>query len=733
MAMMWRRKQTPFDEGWKFVEEGITKLKMILKEGLSLPESPITSTEFILLHTSIYNMCSQWNDYNQEELLYNKYTEVFEEYTTSVVLPSLEEKYNEFMLRELTKQWLNHKYMTKWLSHIFGYLSRFFIKQRSLPSLNEIALSCFRNQVYQVIKGKVKDAVISLIDQEREGEQIDRALLKNVIDIFVEIGSEKMDYYENDFEVEMLKDTKTYYSRKASNLIQVESCSNYMLKVEEFFKREKDRVAHYLHASSELKLLEKVQDEVLVVHSRQLLEKEDSICYFLLQEDRVDDLSRMYRLFSKIPNGLDLISKIYQKHVIAEGTTLVKQVGAAASNKIIFGKKIIELHDRYMAFVNDCFQNQRLFCKALEKAFETFCNVSSTIELLAIYCDDILKKNGNEKLNDDEIEETLEKVTKLLFYINDKVLFAEYCRRKLAWRLLSDKGANEEHEKSFLSKLKRQNGAFFTSKMDRMVKDQTLSRQIQAEFEEYLQTYPQANPGLDLTVTILTSASWPHYRSSHLKVPSEMVRCIQVFEGFYQPEKTRRKLSWIYSLGTCTMNVIFDDKPVELFMTTYQAAVLLLFKDSERLNCTDIISQLNLTKDEVVRLLRSLSCSSCKILNKEPNSNSISSEDVFEFNSKFIDRRKRINICLPPPADEKKIFEHVDRDRIYAIDASLVRIMKFREVLHYRRLIAECVQQLSSIFKPNSSLIKRRIEDLMQRGYLERDSKDPNFFKYLPE
>ncbi|KAG6506165.1 hypothetical protein ZIOFF_031483 [Zingiber officinale] len=40
----------PFDEGWKFLEEGITKLKrMIVKE---FSESPITSTEYILLHTS---------------------------------------------------------------------------------------------------------------------------------------------------------------------------------------------------------------------------------------------------------------------------------------------------------------------------------------------------------------------------------------------------------------------------------------------------------------------------------------------------------------------------------------------------------------------------------------------------------------------------------------------------------------------------------------------------------
>ena len=68
------------------------------------------------------------------------------------------------------------------------------------------------------------------IDEEREGAQIDRALLKNVLDIYVEIGMGQMDYYEKDFEAHMLDDTAAYYSRKASSWILEDSCPEYMLK-----------------------------------------------------------------------------------------------------------------------------------------------------------------------------------------------------------------------------------------------------------------------------------------------------------------------------------------------------------------------------------------------------------------------------------------------------------------------------------------------------------------------
>ncbi|CAH1420143.1 unnamed protein product [Lactuca virosa] len=139
----------------------------------------------------------------------------------------------------------------------------------------------------------------------------------------------------------------------------------------------------------------------------------------------------------------------------------------------VFVRKVIELHDKYMAYVNDCFMNHTLFHKALKEAFEIFYNKgisgSSSAELLATFCDNILKKGGSEKLSDEAIEDTLEKAFKLLAYISNKDLFAEFYWKKLARRLLFDKSANDEHERSILTKLKQQCGGQFTSKMEGML------------------------------------------------------------------------------------------------------------------------------------------------------------------------------------------------------------------------------------------------------------------------
>ncbi|KAI3853624.1 hypothetical protein MKW98_025141 [Papaver atlanticum] len=704
------RRVIMLDHGWGLMQTGITKLIKILE---GVPEPQFNSDSYMMLYTTCYNMCTQKPPHDYSQQLYEKYKEASENYINETVLPSLREKHDE------------------WLSRFFFYLDRFFIARRSLPPLNDVGLVCFRELVYEEINVRAREAVISLINQEREGEQIDRALLKNVLAIFV-----------NDFEAELLSDTAGYYTRKASTWIQEDSCPEYMIKAEECLKREKDRVTHYLHSSTEEKLIEQVQEQMLSKVSQQLLEKEHSGCYALLREDKTEDLTRMHNLFSKIPKGSDPVSLMFKQHVTSEGIAVVNQAEEAAANsrkengsqEQMFIRKVIDLHEKYMLYVTTCFAGHTLFHKALKEAFEVFCNKaiagSSSAELLSNFSDNILKKGGgSEKLDDDDvIEDTPDKVVKLLAYISDKDLFAEFYRKKLARRLLFGTSANDDHERSILSKLKQQCGGQFTSKMEGMVTDLQLAKDNQSEFEEFQKSN---HPGIDLTVTVLIIGFWPSYKSLDLNLPVEMVKCVQVFKEFYHTKTKHRKLTWQYSLGTCNVVGKFQKKPIELVVTTYQASLLLLFNSSDKLTYSEILSQLNLSDDDVVRLLHSLSCAKYKILAKEPNTKTISPKDSFMFNAEFTDKMRRIKVPLPPVDEKKKVIEDVDKDRRYAIDASIVRIMKSRKVLPYHQLLSECVDQLNRMFKPDFKIIKKRIEDLITRDYLERDKDNPNTFRYL--
>lgn len=48
------------------------------------------------------------------------------------------------------------------------------------------------------------------------------------------------------------------------------------------------------------------------------------------------------------------------------------------------------------------------------------------------------------------------------------------------------------------------------------------------------------------------------------------VKCVEVFKDFYETRTKHRKLTWIYSLGTCNISGKFEPKTIELIVSTYQ-------------------------------------------------------------------------------------------------------------------------------------------------------------------
>lgn len=206
---------------------------------------------------------------------------------------------------------------------------------------------------------------------------------------------------------------------------------------------------------------------------------------------------------------------------------------------------------------------------------------------------------------------------------------------------------------------------------------------------------------------------------------------MESFEKFYKIIKANRTLSWIHSFGSCHLTATFGHKTMDLVLGTYQAAALLLFNTANCLSYSEIATLLNLPVEFLVRVLQSLSCAKYKILIKKPYSKTVSQTDNFLFNSKFTDRMRRINIHLLPIGEVKKIVEDVDKDRRFAIDSIIVRIMKSRKLLGYQKLVAECVEQQARSFKPNFKQIKMRLENLIARDYIERDMDDPHLFRYI--
>lgn len=95
------------------------------------------------------------------------------------------------------------------------------------------------------------------------------------------------------------------------------------------------------------------------------------------------------------------------------------------------------------------------------------------------------------------------------------------------------------------------------------------------------------------------------------------------------------------------------------------------------------------------------------------------------------DKMKRIRVPLPQVEDRRKVLEEVTADRKPAIEAAIVRVMKMRKVLQHQQLMIEVRQQMQSMFEPEMKLVKKCVEGLIEREYLERDAENPSLYKYL--
>jgi cullin-4 len=369
----------------------------------------------------------------------------------------------------------------------------------------------------------------------------------------------------------------------------------------------------------------------------------------------------------------------------------------------------------------------------------------------------------------------------LFRHVNSKDVFEAFYKRDLAKRLLTGRAVSTDMERSFLSKLKAECGAGYTSKMEGMFKDMDLSRDIMGSYAAYCSSDRGADAGggkaVDMDVQVLTTGYWPVYpKYEKIILPSELLLLRSKFEKYYNDKYQGRRIAWQYSLGNCIVKASFPKCPApkELIVNVCQSLVLLCFQNEDGpdglgLTLDDITKRTGIEdRNELERVLQSLSMGreGTRVLKKvdynsptmksseAPSSPSkdgggddgsprkskkvrvrrnVNEFDRFLFNPSFTSNQRRIritNITMKETTEERaKTHETVSKDRLYLIDAAVVRIMKARKIIDHRGLIGEVMAQLK--FPATSADIKKRIESLIEREYMERVEGDRSRYKYL--
>jgi len=498
--------------------------------------------------------------------------------------------------------WKDHCSQMLTVRSIFLYLDRTYVIQtQGVASLWDMGLGLFRSHLAQhaEVERKTVEGLLSLVESERSGETVNRALLKNLLRMFSSLG-----IYAESFEKSFLQQTQGFYHGEGARYMEQTDVPDYLVHCEQRLREETDRCHEYLDASTRKPLIAIVEAELLQRHTAAMLEKGFDP---LMDAARTSDLSRMYSLLGRVDAHKPLQQAL---------STYVKRTGRGVvtnededANMVA---SLLELKERLDSMVEEAFGRNEGFAGALKEAFESFINQpgqrqSRPAELIAKFIDGKLR-SGNKGQSDEELEALLDKVLILFRYIQGKDVFEAFYKKDLAKRLLLGRSASIDAEKSVISKLKTECGSQFTNKIEGMFKDIDLSRDIMNSFRSSATARAKLPPGIEMNVHVLTTGYWPTYTPMEVRMPVELSQYQDIFKDFYLSKHSGRRLMWQCSLGHCVLKSRFPKGTKELSVSLFQAVVLMLFNDVDSLTYTDIKDATGIEEKELKRTLQSLAC-----------------------------------------------------------------------------------------------------------------------------
>lgn len=699
------------DETWQKLKEAVEAIQNSTSIKYNLEE----------LYQAVENLCS----YKISANLYKQLRQVCEDHIKAQIHQFREESLDSVLfLKKIDKCWQDHCRQMIMIRSIFLFLDRTYVLQNSmLPSIWDMGLDLFRTHIIsdQKVQNKTIDGILLLIERERNGEAIDRSLLRSLLSMLSDLQ-----IYQDSFEQRFLEETNRLYAAEGQRLMQEREVPEYLHHVNKRLEEEADRVITYLDQSTQKPLIATVEKQLLGEHLTAILQKGLNS---LLDENRIQDLSLLYQLFSRVRGGVQALLQHWIEYIKAFGSTIV--INPEKDRTMV--QELLDFKDKVDHIIDVCFLKNEKFVNAMKEAFETFINKrpNKPAELIAKYVDSKLRA-GNKEATDEELEKMLDKIMIIFRFIYGKDVFEAFYKKDLAKRLLVGKSASVDAEKSMLSKLKHECGAAFTSKLEGMFKDMELSKDIMVQFKQYMQN--QNMPGnIELTVNILTMGYWPTYVPMEVHLPSEMVKLQEIFKTFYLGKHSGRKLQWQSTLGHCVLKAEFKEGKKELQVSLFQTLVLLMFNEGEEFSLEEIKQATGIEDGELRRTMQSLACGKARVLSKIPKGKDVDDGDKFTCNDDFRHKLFRIKInqiqMKETVEEQASTTERVFQDRQYQIDAAIVRIMKMRKTLSHNLLVSEVYNQLKFPVKPAD--LKKRIESLIDRDYMERDKENPNQYNYV--
>uniref|UniRef100_A0A8B9GEZ0 Cullin 4A n=1 Tax=Amazona collaria TaxID=241587 RepID=A0A8B9GEZ0_9PSIT len=291
------------------------------------------------LYQAVENLCS----YKVSATLYKQLRQVCEDHVKAQILQFREYPFLILLfLKKINKCWQDHCRQMIMIRSIFLFLDRTYVLQNSmLPSIWDMGLELFRNHVIsdKQVQNKAIDGILLLIEQERNGEAVDRSLLRSLLSMLSDLQ-----VYKESFEQRFLEETNCLYAAEGQRLMQEREVPEYLHHVNKRLEEEGDRVITYLDHSTQKPLIACVEKQLLGEHLTAILQKGKDVFEAFYKKDLAKRL--LVGKSASVDAEKSMLSKL--KH----------ECGAAFTSKLEGMFKDMELSKDVMVQFKQYMQNQ---------------------------------------------------------------------------------------------------------------------------------------------------------------------------------------------------------------------------------------------------------------------------------------------------------------------------------------------------------------------------------------
>ncbi|CAF0885104.1 unnamed protein product [Adineta ricciae] len=675
----------------------------------------------------------------------------------------------EDVLRFYTTNWEQYRFSSKVTNGFCNYLNRHWVRReydsgkKDVYEVFTMAIEIWQMIFFQPLNKQVTSACLQLIKSERHNEVINTRLISGVIQSYVELGfsensggtntpnqitSPTLTVYKEYFEAQFLHDTEQFYRLEAATFLVHNSVTEYLKKVAQRLDEEVHRVQSYLHSSTLAALIKKVE-EVLIRDQLEAIYAEAKI---LLRDEKHSDLALLYKLVNRVPNATLELKRIVEDHIRQMGIDAIERVSSTAINDPkLYVETILDIHTKFFKLVQVAFNSEQGFTAALDKACGKFINnnavttaagnTTKSPELLARYCDALLRK-GSKAVEETDLEEKFNQIMVVFNYVEDKDVFQKFYGKMLAKRLVGQLSASDDYEESMISKLKQACGFEYTSKLQRMFQDIGVSKNLIDQYRTHCES-KRLEDIVDFSVMVLSSNSWPFSAPPQFVLPHELKRTFDSFTHFYTQQHNGRKLTWLHQHSKGDLQTLYTKPKYILHVSAYQMVILLLFNKLPTWTVEQMQDETQIKSDlflQVLCLLLKSKVITSPQINEDELDEDFKEADIkmnyqVQVATEYKSKKIKINLNVPLKSVEQKDIEGlhrtIDEDRKMVIQAAIVRTMKARQTLKHALLMQEVIQQLSSRFKPKIPVIKKCIDILIEKEYLERQTNEKDVLRYL--